>query len=149
MEKSTGIALKSKTRDTIWSSNHTPGHVPSKPKPLTWKYICTCVFQCSVFLLLWFRSLVVTLKKHYHVNLIHKLELCFLKSSLPSSLVLTHPATAVGMLTLHAKLLQSCLTLCNPMDCSPPGSSVHGILQARILEQIATASSRGIFPAER
>ena len=28
----------------------------------------------------------------------------------------------------------SCLTLCDPMDCSPPGSSAHGILQARILE---------------
>ena len=35
---------------------------------------------------------------------------------------------------MHAQSLQSCLTLCNPMDCSPPGSSVHGILQARILE---------------
>ena len=35
---------------------------------------------------------------------------------------------------LRAKLLQSCLTLCDPMDCSPPGSSVRGILQARILE---------------
>ena len=33
-----------------------------------------------------------------------------------------------------AKSLQSCLTLCDPMDCSPPGSSVHGILQTRILE---------------
>ena len=32
---------------------------------------------------------------------------------------------------------QSCLTLCNPMDCSSPGSSVHGILQARILESVA------------
>ena len=32
---------------------------------------------------------------------------------------------------------QSCLTLCGPMDYSPPGSSVHGILQARILEWIA------------
>ena len=30
---------------------------------------------------------------------------------------------------MHAKLLQSCLTLCDPMDCSPPGSSAHGILQ--------------------
>ena len=38
---------------------------------------------------------------------------------------------------LCAKLLQSCLTLCHPMDCSPPGSSVHGILQARILEWVA------------
>ena len=32
---------------------------------------------------------------------------------------------------------QSCLTLCNPTDCSPPGSSVHGIFQARILEWVA------------
>ena len=41
---------------------------------------------------------------------------------------------------MHA---QSCLTLCNPMDCSPPGSSVHGIFQARILEWIAIPFSRG------
>ena len=40
---------------------------------------------------------------------------------------------------------QSCLTLCNPMDCSPPGSSVQGILQARIPEGIATSFSRGIL----
>ena len=38
---------------------------------------------------------------------------------------------------------QSCLTLCNPMNCSPPGSSVHGILQARILEWVAISFSRG------
>ena len=44
---------------------------------------------------------------------------------------------------LHVKSLQSCLTLCNPVDCSPPGSSVHGILQARTLEWVATPSSRG------
>ena len=42
-----------------------------------------------------------------------------------------------------AKLLQSCLTLWNPMDCSLTGSSVHGILQARILEWVAMPSSRG------
>ena len=36
-----------------------------------------------------------------------------------------------------AQSLQSCLSLCNPMDCSPPGSSVYGILQARILEWVA------------
>ena len=41
------------------------------------------------------------------------------------------------------KLLQSCLTLCNPTDYSPPGSSIHGILQARILEWVAMPSSRG------
>ena len=38
---------------------------------------------------------------------------------------------------------QSCLTLCGSMDCSPPGSSVHGILQARILEWVAIPFSRG------
>ena len=43
----------------------------------------------------------------------------------------------------YAKSLQSCLTLCNPIDCSPPGSSVRGIFQARILEWVAIPSSRG------
>ena len=38
---------------------------------------------------------------------------------------------------------QSCLTLSDPMDCRPPGSSVHGILQARILEWVAILFSSG------
>ena len=38
---------------------------------------------------------------------------------------------------------QLCLTLCNPMDCCPPGSSLHGISQARILEWVAISFSRG------
>ena len=42
-----------------------------------------------------------------------------------------------------AKWLQLCPTLCVPMDCSPPSSSVHGILQARILERVAIPFSRG------
>ena len=40
-------------------------------------------------------------------------------------------------------LTQFCPTLCDPMDCSPPGSSVHGILQATILEWVAIPFSRG------
>ena len=44
---------------------------------------------------------------------------------------------------MHAKSLQSCPTVCDPMDCSLPDSSVDGILQARILEQVAIPSSRG------
>ena len=44
---------------------------------------------------------------------------------------------------VYAKSLQSCPTLWDPMDCSPPGSSVHGILLARILEWVAMSSSRG------
>ena len=37
----------------------------------------------------------------------------------------------------HTKSLRSCLTLCDPMDCSSPGSSVHRVLQVRILEWVA------------
>ena len=44
---------------------------------------------------------------------------------------------------LHANFFQSCPTLCDPMDCSLPGSSVHEIFQARILEWVAISSSRG------
>ena len=42
---------------------------------------------------------------------------------------------------MYAKSLQSCPTLCNPMDYSLPGSSVHGVSQARILEWTAAPSS--------
>ena len=49
----------------------------------------------------------------------------------------------INIACMRAKLLQSYLTLCDPMDCSPAGSSVHGILQARILEWVAKPSSKG------
>ena len=48
-----------------------------------------------------------------------------------------------GIVCLCAKSLQSCPTLWDPMDCSPPGSSVHGILQAGTLEWVAIPFSRG------
>ena len=41
-----------------------------------------------------------------------------------------------------SEIIQSCLTLCDPMDCSLPGFSVHGIFQARVLEWVAIAFSR-------
>ena len=47
------------------------------------------------------------------------------------------------LVLVRAKLLQACPTLCDPKDCSPPGSSVPGILQARILEWVAMPFSRG------
>ena len=48
---------------------------------------------------------------------------------------------------LKVLVTQSCLTLCDPMDCSPPGSSVHGISQAKILEWVAILFSFSL-PAE-
>ena len=47
-----------------------------------------------------------------------------------------------GFACVCAKSLQLCLTLCNAMDCSSPGSSVHGLLQGRILEWVASPSFR-------
>ena len=44
---------------------------------------------------------------------------------------------------MSVKSLQSSSNLCNPMDSSPPGSSVHGTLQATVLEWVAMPSSRG------
>ena len=58
---------------------------------------------------------------------------------------LKQPKTQINM-CVHAKSPQSCLTLCDPMDCSQPGSSVHGILQVRILEWVAMPSSSNSSP---
>ena len=46
---------------------------------------------------------------------------------------------------MRTELLQLSLSLCGPMDPSPPSFSIHGILQARILEWVAMSSSRGSF----
>ena len=43
----------------------------------------------------------------------------------------------------ESEVAQSCPTLCDPMDCSLPGFSVHGVFQARVLEWVAIAFSRG------
>ena len=62
------------------------------------------------------------------------------------SLLLTSPSSV--HVCVCSKLLQLYLTLCDTMDHSLPGSSVHGILQARILAWVAVPSSRGIFPTQ-
>ena len=80
------------------------------------------------------------------------LQSCFQNSSSHSFIVFPflphHHSKALLFLNppdfhVHAKSLQSCPTRCDPMDCSPPDPSAHGILQARILEWVAMPSSRG------
>ena len=56
----------------------------------------------------------------------------------------THTQRTKVLVGPWVPVAQSCPTLCNPLDCSPPGSSVHGILQARILEQVAIPFSRAL-----
>ena len=59
-------------------------------------------------------------------------------------------AAAAAACWLKVLVTQSCPTLCHPMDCSPPVSFVHGILQARILEWVAIPFSRGSsWPKDR
>ena len=50
---------------------------------------------------------------------------------------------AAGAMNIASEVAQSCLTLCDAMDCSPPTSSIHGIFQARVLEWVAFSFSRG------
>ena len=57
--------------------------------------------------------------------------------------ILTLRVLGIFYLCMHAKSFQSCPTLCNLMDCGLPGSSIHGILQARTLEWIVMPSYRG------
>ena len=64
------------------------------------------------------------------------------KLSLSLTFILDQEAKGQGCTYVHAQL---CLTLCDPLGCSLPGFSVHGILQARVLEWIAISSSRGVF----
>ena len=49
----------------------------------------------------------------------------------------------IVMLYMYVSVTQLCPTLCNAVDCSPPGPSVHEILQARMLEWVAISFSRG------
>ena len=64
-----------------------------------------------------------------------KLERVWRNEKRPSSMLECQLGTAtMETVCMYAKSLQSCLTLCDPMDCNLPDSSVHGILQSRILE---------------
>ena len=57
----------------------------------------------------------------------------------------THTHTHTSLTYQFSSVAQSCPTLCDPMECRPPGSSIQGIFQARILERVAMPSSRGSF----
>ena len=75
---------------------------------------------------------------HYHYHYITPAYFLSTSDSWEISSRSLHIYIYIYMLVAH-----SCPTLCDPMDCSPPGSSVHWILQASILEWVAIAFSRG------
>ena len=90
---------------------------------------------CQVYLVL---SVICYIRKHNQVIYILKISKFYL--SLLLVFYLMHPSSV-----LCAKLLQSCPTFCDTMDCSLPASSVHGTLQARILKWVAMPFSKKIF----
>ena len=65
-------------------------------------------------------------------------------NSLPFVLQFNH-FSKIYYISCCCLVTKSCLTLCYPMDCSLPGSSVHGISQARVLEWVAISFSKGSF----
>ena len=76
-----------------------------------------------------------------HLILCHPL--LFLPSIFPTIFPSTRVFSSESSLHIRSEVAQSCPTLCDPMDCCPPDSSVRGILQARILEWVAISFSRG------
>ena len=66
-----------------------------------------------------------------------------LKWDITNLIVRVQRTKQVKHLYVCVLVTQLCLTLCNPLDCSPPGFSVHAIFQARVLEWVAMPSSRG------
>ena len=83
-------------------------------------------------------ELVLSSTKQRYYNLFHRSS-----RGVNGLICLSHLAQAWSVcVCVYVCIRQSCLTLCNPMGCSPPHSSSHGILQARILEWVAIPFSR-------
>ena len=97
----------------------------------TWLYFCSlCLFWCPAFTFYYF------LQQNCLMGQLVTPWKCLWQRCVPWKYPGPH-------CLLPAKSLQSCPTLCDPMDCSLPGFFVHGILQARTLEWVAVVSSRG------
>ena len=130
-------------------------------------YVCVCIYMCLFILLCSYKTQIyvrIYIYILYIYMYIHVCCCCCCVASVVSDSVRPHRRqptrlprpgdspgenTGVGCHFLlqcmkvksESEVPQSCLTLCDPMDCSPPGSSIHGIFQARVLEWGAIAFS--------
>ena len=89
-----------------------------------------------------FHSRQETAELEYKVFFSHMRSVEQAVSTLVNSTALWSQGSRLGCVFV-CSVTQLCLTLCNPIHCSPPGFSVHGLLQARVLEWVAFSSSRG------
>ena len=94
-----------------------------------------CVFVWIGFLIDFFKEYVIMWRFLIPVSFLHKMIL--------SECIYITIYHVLSYVLCCAKSLHSCQTLCDSMDCIPPGSSVHGVLQERILGRVAIPFSRG------
>ena len=104
--------------------------MPSLLRILSWKDILCQILIQDNYMNFIFHSIIVICLSH--------LLICLCKPFLYSS-----DTFYLVMMWKWSEVAQSCVTLCDPMDCSLPGSSVHGIFQSLVLEWIAISFSRG------
>ena len=135
-----------------------PGISITKSEKLKHWFCATDAFY-FFFLISWMGDLLRSISMIYKAISL-SVVLNYLKMNNPpiKTLLLINKCVGKSVYLIHkghhacvrAKLLQSCLTLCDPMDCNSPSSSVHGILQARTLQWLAMPSSRISFqPRDR
>ena len=108
------------------------------------KYRHSCFLGPKGLFYSWSSAVVLTLLD-IKITLDYCLK-CGFGRSLPQNLI----SAVLGFQFSFSLVAQSCPTLCNPVDCRLPGSSIHGIFQARVLEWVAISFSRGSFlPRDR
>ena len=113
------------------------------------KLLTNCTYALSLIRSTKFKKYAITVKclREKYIRLVQSLSVPHLLHFLWRYIIgcaVTH--NSHSQIPHHIKwseVAQSCPTLWDPVNCSPPGSSVHGILQARILEWVAISSSRG------
>ena len=131
---------------SYWSqkSKHDPCPLSLKPKPLDITKFCLFYFinnYCTHFSLFWIPLVQVHVASCMTIETGSKL--VFPMPVFPLLTPVLPPHQHFSNLKIKVLVVQSCPILCDPMDCSLPGSRVHGILQARILEWVAILFSRG------
>ena len=109
----------------------------SREQEQNWKYVCVCTHRGTFYFKV--RSILCVFFFSFYLNYFIKIWLTHIKLyKFNMSYLRIWRQVSLSLVT------QSCLTLCDPMDGSPPGSSVHGIsMDSRMLEWVATSFSRG------
>ena len=107
-----------------------------------YKTIATFSSLGKVYIVMYSFHSLLNLQKFRIIFKISPLDFTKIQILIYSHDIMKEIFTGAIVLTLKVLITQSCPTLCYPMDCSPPSSSVHGILQARILEWVHMPSSR-------